>query len=269
MQEIPAAFPRCRPISKAPSRASRTIRRRPISGPNFSPKAMSSTISSTMSPRATTRHKANCRLSSPRSRTIKNSARRSITARAAFSARALTMNCSAARSTPILRTLCTGLQGILNGDTGDALAAEQAQIQAAGTGFVADANDVSGNNIPLGGGSYVGDATTVAGATSVPGVAQGTIPVAGTAAGTPGSVAQGGGAGGSSGQAGGGGQPAGGHGAQGAEGQSGQGAGDNGHGGQGDPCHGGGCNSGEHGNHGAPVPSFAQFAENEQSPFGF
>jgi hypothetical protein len=36
-----------------------------------------------------------------------------------------------------------------------------------------------------------------------------------------------------------------------------------------DPCHGGGCNSGEHGNHGAPVPSFAQFAENEQSPFGF
>jgi hypothetical protein len=41
-----------------------------------------------------------------------------------------------------------------------------------------------------------------AGATSVPGVAQGTIPVAGTAAGTPGPVAQGGGAGGSSGQAG-------------------------------------------------------------------
>ena len=58
--------------------------------------------------------------------------------------------------------------------------------------------------------SYVGDATTVAGATSVPGVAQGTIPVAGTAAGTPGPVAQGGGAGGSSGQAGDGGQPAGG-----------------------------------------------------------
>jgi hypothetical protein len=90
------------------------------------------------------------------------------------------------------------------------LAADQAQIQAAGTGFVADANDVSGNNIPLGGGSYVGDATTVAGATSVPGVAQGTIPVAGTAAGTPGPVAQGGGAGASSGQAGDGGQPAGG-----------------------------------------------------------
>jgi hypothetical protein len=42
------------------------------------------------------------------------------------------------------------------------LAADQAQIQAAGTGFVADANDVSGNNIPPGGGSYVGDATTVA-----------------------------------------------------------------------------------------------------------
>src|SRR5262249_13572572 len=76
-----------------------------------------------------------------------------------------------------------GLQGILNGDTGAALAADQAQITAAGQGFVADANDVSGNNIPLGGGSYVGTATTVAGATSVPGVAQGTIPVDGTAAG--------------------------------------------------------------------------------------
>jgi hypothetical protein len=70
-----------------------------------------------------------------------------------------------------------GLQGIANGDTGAALAADQAQILAAGQGFVADANDVSGNNIPLGGGSYVGTSTTVAGATSVAGLAQGTIPV--------------------------------------------------------------------------------------------
>jgi hypothetical protein len=70
-----------------------------------------------------------------------------------------------------------GLTGILNGDTGAALAADQAQITAAGQGFVADANDVSGNNIPIGGGTYVGTATTVATATSVNGVAQGTIPV--------------------------------------------------------------------------------------------
>jgi trimeric autotransporter adhesin len=73
-----------------------------------------------------------------------------------------------------------GLTGILNGDTGAALAADQAQITAAGTGFVADANDVSGNNIPIGGGTYVGTATTVATATSVNGVAHGTIPVTAT-----------------------------------------------------------------------------------------
>jgi hypothetical protein len=72
-----------------------------------------------------------------------------------------------------------GLQGIANGDTGTALAADQAQITAAGQGFIADANDVSGNNVPLGGGSYVGTSTTVAGATSVAGVAQGSIPVGG------------------------------------------------------------------------------------------
>jgi trimeric autotransporter adhesin len=70
-----------------------------------------------------------------------------------------------------------GLTGIANGDTGPALAADQAQILAAGTGFAADANDVSGNNIPVGGGSYVGTATTVATATSPNGVAMGTIPV--------------------------------------------------------------------------------------------
>jgi hypothetical protein len=70
-----------------------------------------------------------------------------------------------------------GLTGIAKGDTGAALAADQAEIVAAGTGFVADANDVSGNNIPLGGGTYVGTATTVATATSPNGIATGTIPV--------------------------------------------------------------------------------------------
>jgi hypothetical protein len=70
-----------------------------------------------------------------------------------------------------------GLTGILNGDTGAALAADNAQITAAGMGFVADAMDVGGNNVPIGGGTHVGSATTVATATSVNNVAQGTIPV--------------------------------------------------------------------------------------------
>jgi hypothetical protein len=92
-----------------------------------------------------------------------------------------------------------GLTGILNGDTGTALAADQAQIQAAGQGFVADAMDVSGNNIPVGGGSYVGTSTTVADATSVVGIAQGSIPVAGAANGTTG-LSGGNGGGGMGGQ---------------------------------------------------------------------
>jgi trimeric autotransporter adhesin len=79
-----------------------------------------------------------------------------------------------------------GLKGIANGDTGAKLAADQAQIQAAGQGFIADAQDVSGNNTPIGGGTYVGTATTVSGATSPAGVAQGTIPVTGTASGSTG-----------------------------------------------------------------------------------
>jgi trimeric autotransporter adhesin len=73
-----------------------------------------------------------------------------------------------------------GLTGILNGDTGAALAADNAMITAAGQGFAADAMDVSGNNIPIHGGTYVGTATTVATATSVNGLAQGTIPVTAT-----------------------------------------------------------------------------------------
>jgi hypothetical protein len=73
-----------------------------------------------------------------------------------------------------------GLMGILNGDTGAALAADKAEITAAGQGFTADAKDVSGNNIAIGGATYVGTATTVATATSVNGLAQGTIAVTAT-----------------------------------------------------------------------------------------
>jgi hypothetical protein len=73
-----------------------------------------------------------------------------------------------------------GLTGILNGDTGDALAADHAMIAAAGQGFAADAMDVSGNNMAIGGATYVGTATTVATATSVNGLAQGSIPVTAT-----------------------------------------------------------------------------------------
>ena len=73
-----------------------------------------------------------------------------------------------------------GLMGILNGDKGAALAADHAMITAAGQGFAADAMDVSGNNIAIGGATYVGSATTVATATSVNGLAQGTIPVTAT-----------------------------------------------------------------------------------------
>jgi trimeric autotransporter adhesin len=73
-----------------------------------------------------------------------------------------------------------GLTGILNGDKGDALAADHAMIIAAGSGFAADAMDVSGNNIAIGGATYVGTATTVATATSVNGLATGSIPVTAT-----------------------------------------------------------------------------------------
>jgi hypothetical protein len=73
-----------------------------------------------------------------------------------------------------------GLIAIKNGATGVALTVAQAQITAAGMGFHADAADVSGNNVPVGGGSYIGTATTVATATSVHGLAMGTIPVTAT-----------------------------------------------------------------------------------------
>jgi hypothetical protein len=87
-----------------------------------------------------------------------------------------------------------GLQGILNGDTGAALAADKAMIAAAGQGFAADAMDVSGNNIPVNGGTYVGTATTISAATSIKGTAHGTIPVTATpnlANGTGGTAAAG------------------------------------------------------------------------------
>ncbi|MGY3454424.1 hypothetical protein [Bradyrhizobium sp. USDA 4353] len=74
-------------------------------------------------------------------------------------------------------TAIKGLQGILNGDTGAALTSDLAMLTAAGQGFVADAQDVSGNNIAIGGASYVGSATTVSKATTVAGLAQGTTKV--------------------------------------------------------------------------------------------
>ena len=72
------------------------------------------------------------------------------------------------------------LSGTLKADTNAALQALQdilhnggtvstvdaAQLIAAGTGYVGDATDVSGNNTPNGGGTYVGTSTTVAGATT-------------------------------------------------------------------------------------------------------
>jgi trimeric autotransporter adhesin len=84
------------------------------------------------------------------------------------------------------------LSGTLKTDTANAVAGLQsieanglnatnaAQIVAAGVGFVADANDVSGNNLPTGGGAYVGSATTVPGATTTAAATVGTtVPVDG------------------------------------------------------------------------------------------
>ena len=84
------------------------------------------------------------------------------------------------------------LSGTLKTDSANAVTALQslaanglnaqtaAQLVAAGVGFVADANDVSGNNLPTGGGAYVGSATTVAGATTTGAATTGTtVPVSG------------------------------------------------------------------------------------------
>jgi trimeric autotransporter adhesin len=62
-------------------------------------------------------------------------------------------------------TALQALHDILN-NGGTVSAADAAQLLAAGSGYVADATDVSGNNNPNGGGTYVGTATSVAGATT-------------------------------------------------------------------------------------------------------
>jgi hypothetical protein len=62
-------------------------------------------------------------------------------------------------------TALQALQDIAN-NGGTVSATDAAQLTAAGFGYVADAQDVSGNNAPNGGGTYVGTSTTVAGATT-------------------------------------------------------------------------------------------------------
>jgi len=62
-------------------------------------------------------------------------------------------------------TALQALHDIAN-NGGTVSAADAAQLTAAGFGYVADAQDVSGNNAPNGGGTYVGTSTTVAGATT-------------------------------------------------------------------------------------------------------
>ena len=62
-------------------------------------------------------------------------------------------------------TALKALHDIAN-NGGTVSATDAAQLVAAGDGYVGDAQDVSGNNIPNGGGTYVGTATTVAGATT-------------------------------------------------------------------------------------------------------
>ncbi len=84
------------------------------------------------------------------------------------------------------------LSGTLKTDSANAVAALQsiaangintqnsAQLVAAGTGFVADATDVSGNNLPTGGGAFVGTSNTVAGATTTGAAsANAAVPVSG------------------------------------------------------------------------------------------
>lgn len=73
-------------------------------------------------------------------------------------------------------TAVAGLQSIEANGLNDTNAA---QLVAAGVGFVADANDVSGNNLPTGGGSYVGTSTTVQGATTTGAATAGTTVPAG------------------------------------------------------------------------------------------
>jgi hypothetical protein len=67
-----------------------------------------------------------------------------------------------------------GLTGILNGDTGAALAADNVMLQASAGNFIGNAGDIGGNNMALGGASYVGSGTTFTTTTSVNGIAMGT-----------------------------------------------------------------------------------------------
>jgi hypothetical protein len=62
-------------------------------------------------------------------------------------------------------TALHALHDILN-NGGTVSATDAAKLTAAGFGYIADAQDVSGNNAPNGGGTYVGTSTSVAGATT-------------------------------------------------------------------------------------------------------
>jgi hypothetical protein len=66
------------------------------------------------------------------------------------------------------------LMGIMNGDTGAALATDQAMLQAAAANYIGNAGDIAGNNIAIGGSAYVTSATSFVTATAVNGIAQGT-----------------------------------------------------------------------------------------------
>jgi len=66
------------------------------------------------------------------------------------------------------------LTGILNGDTGAALAADNVMLQASAGNFIGNAGDIGGNNIAIGGATYVGSGTTFTTTTSVNGIAMGT-----------------------------------------------------------------------------------------------
>ncbi len=66
------------------------------------------------------------------------------------------------------------LTGILNGDTGAALTADNVMLQAAAGNFIGNAGDIGGNNIAIGGATYVGSGTTFQTTTSVNGIAMGT-----------------------------------------------------------------------------------------------
>jgi len=66
------------------------------------------------------------------------------------------------------------LMGIMNGDTGAALATDQAMLKAAAANFIGNAGDISGNNIAVGGSAYVNSVTSFITATAVNGIAMGT-----------------------------------------------------------------------------------------------